>query len=351
MIGVPVCSLSSGDFRSINLILTTLASADETMPLIASSNYRSPWGLTNAHLQTILPVLFRRVPRITRERERIGTPDGDFLDLDWNRDHRAESLVIITHGLEGNSTNASVQGMAGAFHRAGWDTLAWNLRGCSGEPGRLLRTYHSGAWEDLQCVIKHASSGYRDIALVGFSIGGNLTLKYLGDHGAAINPAIKGAVAFSVPCDLASSAMVLESLINSIYMNHFLRDLRRKIREKAATFPGGISTEGLDRIRTFREFDGTYTAPLNGFKSAGDYWAKASSKPSLTGITVPTLLINALNDPFLGPECFPREEAEANPHLYLELPKSGGHLGFITLGKEYWSETRAVEFCVRLAGV
>jgi predicted alpha/beta-fold hydrolase len=318
------------------------------MPLLASSTYRPPWGLANGHLQTILPVLFRRVATITCERERIETPDGDFLDLDWNRDHRSDSLVIITHGLEGNSANTSVQGMASAFHRVGWDTLAWNLRGCSGELNHLLRTYHSGAWEDLQCVITHAAGPYRNIALVGFSIGGNLTLKYLGDHGSSIHPSVKGSVAFSVPCDLASSAMVLESRINSIYMNHFMRDLRRKIREKAATFPDGISTQGLDRIRTFREFDGAYTAPLNGFLSAEDYWAKASSKPSLAGITIPTLLVNALNDPFLGPECFPREEAEANPHLHLELPESGGHLGFLTLGKEYWSETRAVEFCGRL---
>jgi len=285
------------------------------------------------------------------ERERIETPDGDFLDLDWNRDQRSQSLVIITHGLEGNSGNASVQGMAAAFHRTGWDTLAWNLRGCSGEMNRLLRTYHSGAWEDLQCVINHAAGTYQNIVLVGFSIGGNLTLKYLGDHGAAIHPAIKGAVAFSVPCDLSSSARVLESRINSIYMNHFMRDLRRKIREKATAFPGGISTEGIDRIRTFREFDGTYTAPLNGFLSAEDYWAKASCKPSLRGIAVPTLLINALNDPFLGPECFPRSEAEANPHLYLEIPESGGHLGFLTLEKEYWSETRAVEFCKKVLAI
>ncbi|MEI6082088.1 MAG: alpha/beta fold hydrolase [Verrucomicrobiota bacterium] len=314
------------------------------MPLLASSTYRTPWGLTNGHLQTIMPVIFRRVAPITCERQRIETPDGDFLDLDWNRDHCSESLVIITHGLEGNSANASVQGMATAFHRAGWDTLAWNLRGCSGEMNRLLRTYHSGAWEDLQCVIDQAAGAYRDIALVGFSIGGNLTLKYLGDRGSAIHPSIKGAVAFSAPCDLASSALVLESRINRIYMNHFMRDLHRKIREKAVAFPEGISMEGLALIRTFREFDGTYTAPLNGFLSAEDYWARASSKPSLHGITVPTLLVNALNDPFLGPECFPREEAEANPHFYLELPKSGGHLGFISLEKEYWSETRAVEF-------
>jgi predicted alpha/beta-fold hydrolase len=318
------------------------------MPLLASSSYRPPWGLGiqhgGGHLQTILPVLFRRVPTITRERERIETPDGDFLDLVWNRDHRSDTLVIITHGLEGNSSNASVQGMAGAFHRVGWDTLTWNLRGCSGEANRLLRTYHSGAWEDLECVINHAGYTYRHIALVGFSIGGNLTLKYLGDRAASIHPAVRGAVAFSVPCDLASSALAMESRVNSIYMHHFLVNLRRKIREKAIAFPGAVSTEGLDKIRTFREFDGTYTAPLNGFLSAEDYWAKASSKPSLAGIIVPTLLVNALDDPFLGPECFPREEAATHSHFHLELPECGGHLGFLTLGKEFWSESRAVEF-------
>lgn len=319
------------------------------MPILPST-YRPPWGLGNGHLQTILPVLFRRVGTITCQRERIETPDGDFLDLDWNRDHRSESLLIITHGLEGNSANASVQGMASAFHRAGWDTLAWNLRGCSGEPSRLLRTYHSGASEDLECVIAHATGTYRRIALVGFSIGGNLTLKYLGDHGSLIDPRILGAVAFSVPCDLASSARVMESRVNSIYMHHFLRNLRRKIREKSFAFPEAVSTKGLGRIRTFREFDGAYTARLNGFLSAEDYSARASSKPSLTGITVPTLLVNALNDPFLGPECFPREEAGTNPNLHLELPESGGHLGFITRGEQYWSESRAVEFLAGCQG-
>lgn len=314
------------------------------MPLLAASSFRPPLGFANGHLQTILPVLLRRVPLITTERERIETPDGDFLDLDWNRESRSKRLVIITHGLEGSSANASVQGMAAIFHRAGWDILAWNLRGCSGDPNRLLRTYHSGAWEDLECVINHAAHAYKQVVLVGFSIGGNLTLKYLGDLGASIHPAITGAAAFSVPCDLSSSARALESRINRIYMDHFLQNLRLKIRAKAQEFPRAVSTEGLESMRTFREFDGTYTAPMNGFLSADDYWTRASSKPSLPGITIPTLLINALNDPFLGLECFPREEAENNTNLTLELPTSGGHLGFFGFGNEYWSEKRAVEF-------
>lgn len=320
------------------------------MPLIASSSFKPLPGLANGHVQTILPVLLRRVAPITREREKIETPDGDFLDLDWNREARSERLLIITHGLEGSSANASVQGMASAFHRLGWNTLAWNLRGCSGEPNRLLRTYHSGAREDLELVIDHAGHIYHQIGLIGFSIGGNLTLKYLGDLGSAINPRIAGAVVFSVPCDLASSARELEKPVNRIYMNHFLRDLRRKIRAKATEFPGEVPTGKLERMRTFREFDGTYTAPLNGFFSAADYWAKASSKPSLIGITVPTLMISALNDPFLGPECYPSDIAETHPHLYLETPPSGGHLGFLSLNTEYWPERRALEFLNQTEG-
>ena len=313
------------------------------MPIIQST-FRPPWGLANGHLQTILPVLLRRVTPITRERERIETLDQDFLDLDWCRAEDADRLVIITHGLEGSSTDASVQGMASTLHRSGWDVLAWNLRGCSGEPNRLLRTYHSGAREDLERVIEHSAPNYKNIALIGFSIGGNITLKYLGDLGASINPRISGAVTFSVPCDLASSARALEAPINRIYMEHFMQNLRRKIRAKALDFPGKVSTNGLHRMHTFREFDNTYTAPMNGFLSAEVYWKRASSKPSLAGITVPTLMISALNDPFLGPECFPCDIAAVHPYLHLETPESGGHLGFLTSGSGYWSESRAVEF-------
>ena len=336
----------------IPLVKTKLFSSHSflQMPLIASSSFKPLPGLANGHLQTILPVIFRRVTPITRERERIETPDGDFLDLDWNRTTRSKRLLIITHGLEGSSANPSVQGMAAAFHRVGWDTLAWNLRGCSGEQNRLLRTYHSGARDDLERVIDHAGHGYHEIALIGFSIGGNLTLKYLGDLGSAINSRITGAVVFSVPCDLASRARALENTVNRIYMNHFLRDLRRKIRAKAAEFPGAVPTAELKRMRTFREFDGTYTAPLNGFLSAEDYWAKASSKPSLIGISVPTLMISALNDPFLGPECYPTDIAKPHPLLYLETPSSGGHLGFLSLHTEYWPERRALEFLIQTVG-
>ena len=304
------------------------------------------------HLQTILPAILRRVPLVTRRRERIETPDGDFLDLDWSEPGGSGRLIIITHGLEGSSTNACVQGMAGAFVRAGWDVLAWNLRGCSGEPNRLVRSYHSGSTDDLGTVIAHAARRFQRIGLVGFSLGGNITLKYLGDAGEGIDPIIAGAVAFSVPCDLASSSRHLESLANRIYMRHFLGGLRKKIRDKAALFPGRISEEGIGKMRTFREFDGAYTAPMNGFLSAEDYWARASSRPVLGKIRVSALLVNARNDPFLPEECFPDEVAAHSRFFRLESPRHGGHVGFFALNRhgEFWSESRAVAFFSSLAG-
>lgn len=313
------------------------------MPLLDSS-YRAPWGFGNGHVQTIFPALFRRVPVITLRRERLTTPDGDFLDLDWHTDGGRTRLAILSHGLEGDSTNTYIQGMARALVRAGWDVLAWNLRGCSGEPNRLLRSYHSGATEDLAAVIARAPEHYTQLALVGFSLGGNMTLKYLGEP--APDTRISGAVAFSVPCDLASSAFQLESFCNRIYMRRFLRSLRAKVREKMARFPGRLDDAGLEAMRTFREFDGAYTAPMNGFASAEEYWTRASSKPALERIRVPTLLVNALDDPFLPRACFPEKEARASECFFLETPACGGHVGFVTFNaqNEYWSERRAVEF-------
>ncbi len=318
------------------------------MPLVAPSTYRSPHWLPGGHLQTIVPALFRRVPVVTRERQRVTTPDGDFLDLDWLRDPAHRRLAILSHGLEGNSHDSYVQGMARTLHGDGWDVLAWNFRGCSGEPNRLLRSYHSGSSDDLAIVVDHAlaSDRYDSIALVGFSLGGNVTLKYLGELGPDVDPRLVAAVAFSVPCDLASSSLALESCANRIYMDRFLVNLRRKIREKIATHPGKLTDRGLDTMRTFREFDGAYTAPLHGYHDAEDYWTRASSKPVLPRITIPTLLVNARNDPFLPTACFPEEAAHANPHFQLETPATGGHLGFPTSrhAPESWPDRRASQF-------
>lgn len=317
------------------------------MPFIQSSTFRPAPFLANGHLQTIIPTLFRRVTEICYTRERISTPDADVLDLDWSR-AGGRRLAILSHGLEGSSDRWYMRGMALALNRAGWDALAWNYRGCSGEPNRTLRFYHSGATDDLDIVIQHvlASKGYDEIALIGFSLGGNITLKYLGERGRDVDPAIRCAIAFSVPCDLRSSAMRLALPANRIYMQRFLKTLRAKVRRKMELMPGLLDDEGLDDISTFQEFDDRYTAPIHGFRDAEDYWNQCSSRGFLEQIEIPALLVNAADDPFLAPECYPVSEARASRNLSLEIPSSGGHVGFIARGgrDRYWMERRAIVF-------
>ena len=317
------------------------------MPIVAHSSYVPPRFLANGHTQTVLPALFRKVRGVTYQRERIVTPDEDFLDLDWACTG-ARRIAVIAHGLEGNSQRGYARGMVRALSKSGWDAMVWNARGCSGEINRSLRFTHSGATEDLQAVISHVmdSRNYDEIALMGFSLGGNVTLKYLGDHGEALDPRIKTAVAFSVPCDLKSGALELAKRSNRIYMHSFLRGLRQKIRARMKIAPGEINDDDYDDLHTFQEFDDRYTAPIHGFADAEDYWRRCSCLPVLKQISIPTLLINARNDPFLGEACYPIAAAEANPQLLLEMPAFGGHVGFMDLGAggEYWSETRALSF-------
>jgi predicted alpha/beta-fold hydrolase len=302
----------------------------------------------------VFPHLFRRVRGVAYRRERIDTPDGDFLDLDWSCANGQSvqdgtgRLAVLAHGLEGDSNRGYVRGMARALNRAGWDAVAWNLRGCGGEPNRTARLYHSGATEDLHAVLGHVASAgrHRSAALVGFSLGGNITLKYLGERGLDFPLPIEGAVAISVPCDLTDSSVRMEADDCRPYMARFLRSLHRKIRLKRHRFPDLLDDTGYRRIRTFREFDDRYTAPLHGFRDADDYWRRCSSRQFLAGLRVPTLLVNARNDPFLAGGCYPVAEAESNPSLFLEMPAGGGHVGFAAFGHDglYWSEARAVEF-------
>ncbi len=317
------------------------------MPIIAKSSYVPPIGFGNGHIQTLLPTLFRKVKGVGYERERIWTPDDDFLDLDWSR-IGAKKLAIISHGLEGNSERWYVLGMVGAINRGGWDGLAWNMRGCSGEANKKLRFYHSGATEDLEVVIEHVlkQRKYEAIALVGFSLGGNMTLKYLGERGNEVDPVIARAATCSVPCDLASGAAQMAKSSNKIYMKRFTRMLHEKIKAKMLIMPDEINDEGYHQIRTFKEFDDRYTAPMHGFKNAEDYYRRASCRQFLHKVTIPTLLVNAKNDPFLAELCYPVEEAKANPKFFLEMPGSGGHVGFISFNKkgEYWFESRVVSF-------
>jgi uncharacterized protein len=314
------------------------------MPVVSPSSYRRPLLLLSGHLQTIVPALFRRMrPLPPAERERIETGDGDFLDLDWFRQGNRR-LAVISHGLEGSSRAGYVRGMAAALLGAGWDVLAWNFRSCSGELNRSARFYHSGDTTDLREVLRHGLGGYPIAALVGFSLGGNVILKFLGEEPERVPGAIRTAVTFSVPCDLPTSAARLDLAENRVYTRRFLRSLQRKVKEKARAMPGSIDPAGVESIRSFEEFDGRYTAPMHGFRDAMDYWKRSSCRPFLPRIRIPCLLVNARNDPFLSPECYPEEEARASGCFFLEMPESGGHVGFSSFGGLFWSEARTIEF-------
>ena len=311
------------------------------------SVYQPPWFLRNGHAQTVYPVLRRRLPEVRYERERLELADGDFLDLDWSR-AGGRNVVIVSHGLEGSSQRDYVKGMVRTFNRRGWEAVAWNYRGCSGEPNRLLRFSHSGASDDLWQVVEAvARHGYERVGLVGFSIGGNLTLKLLGELGERTPQWLVGGVAVSVPCDLKSSAEVMASRENRPYMERFLAELHQKIRAKQARFPKALDDANYASLKTFRDFDDRYTAPLHGFRDADDYWARSSSRFFLEPIRRPALLLNAADDPFLSPECFPEAIAARHDWLHLEVPAHGGHVGFVGNGlrpDEYYSERRAWEF-------
>ena len=318
------------------------------MPLIRDSSYAPSTFFRSGHAHTIIPSAFRRPTALPTERIRIDTPDDDFLELDYHTDKTSDKVAILSHGLEGNSSQNYIQGMAKALAEEQWDTVAWNFRGCGSEPNRLLRFYHSGATEDLQVIIDHVfkTERYKKIALIGFSLGGNLTLKYLGDLGSEIDQRIYKSVTFSAPCDLEACAYQLAKPGNRYYMWRFMRCLKLRIRTKAKRFPGELDITGLNQMRTFAEFDDRYTAPLHGFDGAIDYWTRCSSLPVLPRITIPTLLVNARNDPFLAAECYPEKEATDHPHFHFEAPDFGGHVGFMSSrpNGEYWSEKRTIEF-------
>ncbi|MFN3998408.1 YheT family hydrolase [Algoriphagus sp.] len=317
------------------------------MPLTSESFYQRPKWLFSGHLETIYPALFRRVELQKPERERIATSDGDFLDLDWYR-NQSTKLVILSHGLEGNSSRPYMLGMAREFISKGYDVLCWNFRGCSEEMNQKVIFYHSGATYDLDAIVFHAQKGYQEVFLVGFSLGGNLSLKYLGEKGDS-NQKIKKAVAISVPLDLAGSCNKISSGENVIYSRRFLNTLKEKVVRKSLAFPGELPVGLLRKIKTLRDFDEYFTGPLHGFSDAEEYYRINSSLQFLDQIKIPTLVLNAQNDPFLSESCFPVRLARKLHKVHFEFPKHGGHVGFSgpSRQKSYYSELRAVEFITR----
>lgn len=310
------------------------------------NSYKPLRFLKGQHLETILPNLLRNVNQIKPAAEKVNTPDGDFLQLDWYfRD--SPSLAIISHGLEGNSDRPYMKGMAKIFTDASMDALCWNYRGCGSEMNIKPQLYHSGATTDLNTVVKVAiEKGYQQIVLIGFSLGGNITLKYVGEQGKNLSSQIKAAIVFSVPLDLAAGGREISKPHNWMYSKRFLRNLKNKVRIKNEQFPEIIKLNGLNEVSNLRDFDDIYTGPIHGFTGADDYYFQCSAIRFLKDINIPSLIVNAKNDPFLPDECYPYDLIKQCPDILFETPDHGGHVGFVELNKlgYYWSDKRALAF-------
>ena len=315
-----------------------------------NTEYRPSPIFRNPHLQTTLPTLFRKRYGVRYARERIDTPDGDFLDLDWSTTG-SRQVCIVLHGLEGCSKSVCVLGMVRALNRQGIDVLALNYRGCSGVMNSKPHFYHSGLTSDLHTVVTHLERqcSYPQIFLIGFSIGGNILLKYLGEQGAEVNKKITRAVAISTPIDLASCTARLSSPGNRIYMQRFLYSFYRKLKQKQKQFPGQIDLSGFGKIKNFQQFDDRYTAPSFGYRSADEYWQQNSGRHFLPNIQVPTLVLSSRDDPFLGDDCYMEVD---NPVIDTLFSEFGGHVGFISFGQrgQYWSESTALRYLGLLKG-
>ncbi|GAB4035363.1 YheT family hydrolase [Spirosoma gilvum] len=316
------------------------------MPLIRSSYSGPPAYQYNGHLQTIIPSLTRVVTGVTYERERLTLSDGDFVDLDWI-DISQKQLLVLTHGLEGDSNRQYIRGTAKLFSQHGYDVLAWNCRSCSGEMNHTFRLYNHGEIGDLGEVLQHAlqRKAYQKIVLVGYSMGGNITLKYLGVHGTQLPEAVKGGIAISAPTDLGASAGLLDRTTNWLYRKRFMKKLIVKISEKASRFPDKLDMSKLEQIKQWRDFDEFFSAPVNNYRDADDFYTQASAINFMPGIAVPALLLNAQNDPLLSPECSPTWLAETHSRIFLETPRMGGHVGFqIARDEHTYAERRALAF-------
>jgi uncharacterized protein len=339
--------------------LASPAAAPAGSPVMGDAGFRAPWWGRNGHVQTIWGPLFRS-NRLPLRRERLSTPDGDFVDLDWLDPEVTAPRVprlLVLHGLEGSSHSHYVSGLLRTGRAAGWRGVALNFRSCSGELNHLPRFYHSGETGDLDWVVRTlvAREPGVPIGVVGVSLGGNVLLKWLGEVGDATPPEILGAVGISVPFDVAACARVLDrGLHRLVYAANFLRTMRTKVIAKARRFPGFVDVRATRRARTFARYDRVVTAPLNGFRDEVDYWTSTSCGPYLGRIRRPTLLLGAQDDPIIpshtlpDPRTFPAD-------VRAEFTMRGGHAGFLE-GRwpwrvDSWAERRAIEFLTsRLRG-
>lgn len=315
--------------------------------------FRPAWWLRGGHAQTVFASVARRRIEIELRRERLELPDGDFLDLDWHEDVRGDGggpLVLILHGLEGSSASPYARGMLRALGERGMRGVVMHFRGCSGEPNRLRRSYHSGETGDLDFVVKELRRREPKIRIgaVGYSLGGNVLLKWLGEKGEA-GAVVDAAVAVSVPFDLAQAADRINGGLSRLYQRRLVRCMQRAVVTKMTQVDMdlGISVEDVRAMRSFWEFDDRVTAPLHGFAGAEDYYARCSSRSFMKGIARPTLVLHARNDPFMTENVIPGRD-ELSSYVRMEVADDGGHVGFVCgrwpWAARYWLEERVPEY-------
>ncbi len=302
----------------------------------------------NGHLETILPVYLQNEIKLQYQRERLTLSDDDFVDLDWIYNN-SENLVILTHGVIGNSERYYILRGAHFFKEKGWDILAWNCRSRSGEMNKKIRMYHHGEIEDLTEVVQHAhdTKRYKNIYLIGYSMGGSMVTKYLHVKKDVVPSTVRKGISICAPFDLELCSLNLDRPLNVVYRHYFVKALREVFAAKAAQFPDVFDMDLFDKARTWREIDTHFSAPINGFASADEFYYHASSQNFLKDIQIPTLIIAAQNDPIIPFQCVPESVCSDHPYLYLEAPDRGGHVGFTRKGRKEmyaWIDYRAGDF-------
>jgi len=292
--------------------------------------YEAPGWLKGPHAQTIWPLAIKGL-RPKMRRKRWATPDGDFIDLDFLPQQEKQPLVILFHGLEGSSRSHYARSLMRAARDRGWNGVVVHFRGCSGELNKLPRAYHSGDIEEMDWILRKLARRYPGVPryAAGVSLGGNALLCWLGSQGTRAHKVIHKAAAISAPLDLTISGHTLGEGFNKVYTRYFLSTLRKTAMRKAKRFPGTFDAERAGKANSLHDFDDAYTAPMHGFKNVADYWQRASAKPWLSHIELPTLILNARNDPFLPADALPTRR-DVSPTVLLEQPDEGGHVGFVT---------------------
>ncbi len=314
---------------------------------MAHDRYQAPWWLPGGHLQTIYPFFMLRARPPLYRRERIDTPDGDFVDFDWVDATPDQPTVVLFHGLEGDSSSHYASALMHAIAARGWHGVVAHFRGCSGEPNRLARAYHSGDADEIDWMLRQVrarTSG--SLFATGVSLGGNALLKWLAREGAAAASLLSAVAVVSAPMDLMTAGQRLSTGINRVYGRHFLRTLKTKAMEKLSRFPGLVRPDRITAARSLRAFDDVFTAPVHGYRDVVDYWTRASSISEIGRIAVPTLIVHARNDPFLPGRYLPAFKQASRP-LEFELTEHGGHVGFVSgafPGNLSWLPRRTLGF-------